>query len=57
MFVVSGYGNFFHGFFLTEYEHLQREKEECGLQQLTDPMVIRALLQVMMFTFNMFLHL
>ena len=40
--------------FFTEYEHLQREKEECGLQQLTDPVVIRAFLQVMMFTLNCF---
>ena len=54
MFMVSSYGNFFHWVFFTEYEHLQREKEECGLQQLTDPMVIRAFLQVMMFMLNCF---
>ena len=57
MFVVSGYGNFFHGFFLTEYEHLQREKEECGLQQLTDPMVIRVFFASHVVYVKLFLHL
>ena len=53
MCMVSSHGNFYHCFF-TEYEHLRREKEECSLQQLTDAMVIRAFLQVMMFTLNCF---
>ena len=53
--MVSSYGNFFHCFFLQNMSmHLRREKEECGLQQLTDAMVIRAFLQVMMFTLNCF---